>query len=1534
MSIYTKLQYSSEQLKKLAHARESMWPPPIAFSLMGKFMKPKSASDKDEKKDEGLYVKFDVPLNNKDSNSDKYERKVKLYSDGKPFDWCEFRENTDDLFEAFGCDGQDTNQVNKRHHLYIALFAGRAKSLYMANYNKVNAANNQLEKKDQACDAKVLSLVINETAKSFFRSWDSAVQEQQQYMRQNLFLGDLMPSTFVERLKRMNKFLRYFPRADLENDVLIPEEQLITIVHHASHGIMQLQIQRSGKTINEFKTLDALKVFFDQQHECDMLEKRILKGNDELEDEEGKKKKHKKRKKRKKNEDDDTDNASKEDRKLAAKPRCNICGKIGHRDDNCWSLEKNANKRPANFQTANPVAKKKPKTQQTLTTGTEPLFTEEQVSVMMKKVMASVKEKYGGSKKIKRKVHYEDSDSGSGSDSANDNSEKSHHYSLSYTYLFDYIRNMEAPTHKIQNTARYSAEIIVEIVDSQNSIIPIRALLDTGTSETILLKQFLSPDSPRGYKGVPVKWKTLGGNFVTHRQARIQFAFPELSDKKYVTWVVHVDHHTDPTKALYDMVIGMDCMCNLGVYVNTEEKVITWEGNSIPLKKRGELQDPIQLQYIYSMTVDTSTVLKEAEERQSRILDANYDIVDPDEFVRGLSNLSKIEQNELSTVLKKYPILFGGGLGLLRIKPVHLTLREDAKPVHVKAFPIPQSLLKTTKKEIGRLTSIDVLEKAYDSEWAAPTFVKPKKTGDVRILTDFRGLNACLIRTPFPLPKVSDLLQRLTGFRYASAIDLSMGYYHIPLDEYSQKLCTTILPWGKYRYKRLPMGIKNSPDVFQAVINDLLGDLDFVQVYLDDILITSNGSFQDHLKKLHLVFKRLEQANFRANLHKCFFAQDELDYLGYWLTRQGLQPQPKKVEAILRLTPPKTKRQLRHFLGMVNFYRDMWRMRSHLLAPLSALVSTKVKFEWRQEHQDAFEKVKTLISKETLLTFPNFNEPFHIFTDASKYQLGAVIMQNEKLIAFYSRKLNSAQRKYTTGEQELLSVVETLKEFRNILFGQQIVVHTDHKNILYKKLSNDRIIRWRLLLEEYGPEYVHIAGRDNVVADALSRMEADFNINEQDQNAYAQMCASVISRLVRDESCEIPNPGDPEAMASTFLMESEVEEEKFPMSPVLIQKEQEKDQKLQQDIQKNANKYKKRKIEGAEIVTHHKLIVIPKTLQKRIVAWYHHYLAHPGMTRLEATLRETMTWLNMRKDIESHVRTCPQCQKYKKVRPKYGKLPEKLAEDAIPWKRVDLDMIGPYEVKAANGEFTLRALTMIDPATGWFEVKDVPDYTAMSTQAAFDEVWLSRYPRPEIIGFDGGSEFKHVFEEMRKNYGMKKRVTTAYNPQSNGIVERVHLVLADALRTFELQERELDVDDPWSSFLASAAFAIRSTYHTTLGASPGQLVFGRDMLLPIKFKANWAEIRARRQDEIRRNNERENKGRKNYDYKVGDQILLTDARKRSKLAPPREGPYLVERVFANGTILIRRGAVSERVNIRRITPYFEREAIREANALS
>ena len=202
-------------------------------------------------------------------------------------------------------------------------------------------------------------------------------------------------------------------------------------------------------------------------------------------------------------------------------------------------------------------------------------------------------------------------------------------------------------------------------------------------------------------------------------------------------------------------------------------------------------------------------------------------------------------------------------------------------------------------------------------------------------------------------------------------------------------------------------------------------------------------------------------------------------------------------------------------------------------------------------------------------------------------------------------------------------------------------------------------------------------------------------------------------------------------------------------------------------------------------------------------------------------------------------------------------------------------MIGPLSVKTPDGKtHQLQALTMIDPATGWFEVKDVKTQSSTECMNAFDDNWLSRYPRPQYIGYDNGSEYKKYFKQMCDNYGLHAKPSTAYNPQSNGIVERVHQVLNDSLRMFELEERELNEEDPWTEFLSAAAFAIRSTYHTTLEATPAQLVYGRDMLLPVQFRANWNRLKSKRQETMNRNNDRENRSQlSTHDYKVGSSCV-------------------------------------------------------------
>jgi RNase H-like domain found in reverse transcriptase/Reverse transcriptase (RNA-dependent DNA polymerase) len=353
----------------------------------------------------------------------------------------------------------------------------------------------------------------------------------------------------------------------------------------------------------------------------------------------------------------------------------------------------------------------------------------------------------------------------------------------------------------------------------------------------------------------------------------------------------------------------------------------------------------------------------------------------------------------------------------------------------------------------------------------------------------------------------------MEGFTFATALDLNMGYYHIKLDADAQKLCTIIFPGGKYKYKRLPMGIKIAPDVFQNVMSKLTQDLEYVKTYLDDLLILTNSSFADHLTKLEMILARLSTAGMRVNASKSKFFAEQIEYLGYWITQKGIQPVYNKVEAILKIKAPKTRKELCQFIGIVNYYRNMWFHRSELLAPLTSLTSGNVKFEWLPSHQQAFDKIKKVIETEVLLAYPDFDKSFHIYTDASDHQLGAVIMQDKKPIAFYSHKLNAAQRRYTTTECELLSTIETCKEYKNILLGYQSIVYTDHKNYIFNGLkASDCVLRWLLLLEEYGVSFEYLPGKKNVIADALSQLDID-DLNIQEEEVLALLSESEFSNI-------------------------------------------------------------------------------------------------------------------------------------------------------------------------------------------------------------------------------------------------------------------------------------------------------------------------------------------------------------------------------------------------------------------------------------
>ena len=1035
----------------------------------------------------------------------------------------------------------------------------------------------------------------------------------------------------------------------------------------------------------------------------------------------------------------------------------------------------------------------------------------------------------------------------------------------------------------------------------------LRVLFDSGCGATLINKKFVR--HWKKSRDQSTKWSTTAGSFKTTRKCKIEFTLPAFHANRNITCEAYVDEsaHED---SHYDIIIGRDLLHSLGINLLFDTGEISWDGAKIHMQPPSMLKstwiNEMEKEVLFAHDPSTTDA-----ERIQHIIESKYAPADLIEIAEQCKHLNQGEQKLLLRLLQKFEDLFDGTLGTWNTEPIQLELKNPNQvPYHAKPYPVPYSQEKKLKEEIARLCKYGVLRKTNNSEWACPMFTISKPDGSLRSLADLREVNKVIKRRPYPLPKITDMLQKLEGFMYATSLDLNMGYYHMRLTPFSSKLCTIVLPWGKYEYCRLPMGLSVSPDIFQEKMSELMAGLEFARAYLDDLLIISNEQgFEKHLQKLEIVLTRLQAAGLKINASKSFFGRTNLEYLGYNISREGIRPSQKKVEAILQIKPPTTRKQLRRFIGMVNYYRDMWPKRSHCLAPLSSLTSSKVKWKWTEEHQKSFDQMKALMAKEALLTFPDFNEEFEIHTDASKLQLGACISQRGKPVAFYSRKLQPAQTRYTTTERELLSIVETLKEFRNILLGQRIKVHTDHENLTYKTFNSERVMRWRLYIEEYSPDLQYIKGTHNVVADALSRLD----ISEEPLKDTTEAFLGLMDCFVKTKTTK------------------EIEDFQ-PLNYQQLQKAQQQDKTLMKFYTDERTAYSNKEFHGGgkttSLITYKDKIVIPARLQKHVIMWYHTTLCHPGINRTEETIGQHLWWPKMRDHITNYVKACPLCQKNKRRQKKYGLLPPKEAE-TTPWDKLCVDLIGPYKIRCEGAEDLIcRCVTMIDPATGWFEIQQYDDKKSITVANIVEQEWFTRYPWPTQVTFDRGSEFiGQDFQDMIKNdYGVKPKPISVRNPQANAIVERVHQVIGNIIRTFELENNYIDEEDPWKGILSATAFAVRSTFHTTLRNTPGQLVFGRDMILNIKHEANWEYIKKRKQDLIEKNNQAENAKRTPHTYRVGDKVLIRRGTE-NKYETPYKGPYQITRVNENGTVRIRVQNVEDTYNIRRITPYIAADDI-------
>jgi hypothetical protein len=438
---------------------------------------------------------------------------------------------------------------------------------------------------------------------------------------------------------------------------------------------------------------------------------------------------------------------------------------------------------------------------------------------------------------------------------------------------------------------------------------------------------------------------------------------------------------------------------------------------------------------------------------------------------------------------------------------------------------------------------------------------------------------------------------------------------------------------------------------------------------------------------------------------------------------------------------------------MVNFYRDFYPKRAKTLAPLTDLCGHKKKFIWSAAQEQAFQHMKQIIAQDTMLTYPQFDKPFLIHTDASDKHIGGVVMQDNKPLGFFSKRLMDTQHRYPVTEQELLAIIETIKYFKHMLLGHEIIVQTDHKNLTHPTSAHasDRVLRQCLLLEKYGVKLEYIKGETNVVADALSRLPTDelFQFEENDE---------------------------------------------FPLNMALLAEHQTQDDYLQSMLTKQPDKYVQSVREGSSlyVTKDTAAIYIPDALRPAILQWYHNTLQHTGIKRMQATLHENLYWPDMEAAVKVFVRTCATCQKCKLTAvKKYGKIPLPTHQNVAAWEEVRVNLIGPWDIRynssSMPGRSTIEkihALTSIDNATGWPEFIAIQNKTSHHIALLFDSEWLCHYPRPARVVFDNGTEFTgSEFQELLNSYGIKPVPTTVRNPKSNGVIERVHLTMGDMLRT-------------------------------------------------------------------------------------------------------------------------------------------------------
>lgn len=720
----------------------------------------------------------------------------------------------------------------------------------------------------------------------------------------------------------------------------------------------------------------------------------------------------------------------------------------------------------------------------------------------------------------------------------------------------------------------------------------------------------------------------------------------------------------------------------------------------------------------------------------------------------------------------------------------------DHTPIRQYPYQVNPKLQDIIYQEVDKMFSEGVIENS-SSGWSNPIVLVKKPDNSYRFCLDFRKLNCVTTKDAYPIPRMNEILDRLSSSKYISKLDLKSAYWSIPLAQDSKEKTAFAVPGkGLFQFKRMPFGLCNAGATFQRLMDNLFGPelMPSVFVYLDDIIIISEN-LEHHLKLLEEVFQRLLRAKLRINWDKCEFGVSEVSYLGYRITENGLETDLDKVKPILEYPAPRNVKELRRFLGMCSWYRRFIPSFTEIVNSMSMLLRKEQRWTWTEKQQQAFDHLKSLLIRPPILSRPNFNHPFTLQTDASFSGLGCVLTQTfdnqEHVIAYASRSLQKAELNYTVTEKECLAILFGLKKFRPYIEGYRVTVITDHSALRWlTNLTNPtpRLSRWVLELQGLDLEIIHRKGALNHVPDALSRIPENNNL------PVDTIC--MITQADQRDDLWYNNKKD--------LVEAHPE--RYP------------------DYKIENNALYRRKFDSLEMVlegsTEPWKLVVPRNQINTVLQECHDDSAHFGIQKTYDKLSLRYFFPGMWQSVVKYVKSCLACQQVKSPPEKPPGLMNSTPSER-PWQKVYMDCMGPYPRSSANNQYIL---VIEDSFTKWVELAALRVISSRVICEQFKKLIVYRYGAPQAVVTDNAKSFvSHEMTQLLSQLGVKHIRTPPYHAQAN-MVERKNKDVKRMLRTYtDARQRN------WDIHLQEIAFAANTSVNVSTGFTPAMLNFGREL---------------------------------------------------------------------------------------------------------